>query len=79
MNPSFRPPPPLGDEMQEALYREMQSGKKTLGEISAEFNVGRARLDAIRKLKEIEAEYRRQVSKCFIPSVISNPFWDEKN
>lgn len=46
----------------------MKSGKLTLGEISAKYNIGRARLDAIRKLKEIEEEFKRQVSSRIFSS-----------
>lgn len=62
MNPTFCPPPPLSDEYQTYLYSEMRKGTKTIGEISAEYNVSKARLEAIKKLKEIEEEFKRQVS-----------------
>ena len=62
MNPSFRPPAPLGDEAQDVLYAQIKAGAKTLGEISAEFNVSIARLEAIRKLKEVQESFERFVS-----------------
>lgn len=62
MNPSFRPPPPIGNDLQDVLYTEMRRGTKTLGEIATEHNVSKARLSAIKKLKEVEEELKRQVS-----------------
>ena len=61
MNPSFKPPPPIGTAMQDTLYREMAQGDKTIGQISSEFNVSKARLAAIKKLKAVELEFKRQV------------------
>ena len=61
MNPSFRPPPPLGNDLQDVVYAEMRRGAKTLGEIAAEHNVSKARLSAIKKLKDVEQELKRQV------------------
>lgn len=78
MNPSFRPPPPLSDEYQNYLYSEIRKGAKTIGEISAEYNVSKARLEGIKKLKEIEQEFKRQV--CRLLSLpIHLPYSDETN
>jgi len=67
MNPSFRPPPPIGNELQDVLYAEMRRCVKTLGEISAEHSISKARLLAIKKLKTVEEELKRQVSTCPFP------------
>ena len=67
MNPSFRPPAPLGDEAQDVLYAQMKAGQKTLGEISAEYNVSIARLEAIRKLKQVEESFTKFVRHASIP------------
>ena len=64
-NPSFRPPPPLSNDIQEALYKELKAGKKTIGVLANEYSVSKARIDAVRKLKEVEAEMYRQVSAWF--------------
>jgi len=43
------------------LSKEMRAGKRTIGQISQAHNVSKHRLDAIRKLKEVEDEFVRQV------------------
>ncbi|WVF66740.1 hypothetical protein IAT40_001482 [Kwoniella sp. CBS 6097] len=58
-NPSFRPPPPLSDYLQNKVYLELQRGKK-IAELSEKYNVSKARIEAIKKLKEVEAEFRRR-------------------
>ncbi|ORY27683.1 eukaryotic mitochondrial regulator protein-domain-containing protein [Naematelia encephala] len=60
LNPSFRPPPPLGNQTQDFIYQELCRGVKTTGALAAEFNVSKARVEAIRKLKEVEQEFIRQ-------------------
>lgn len=44
------------------LSAELRAGKRTIGQISQAHNVSKHRLDAIRKLKEVEDEFVRQVS-----------------
>lgn len=44
------------------IDQELRSGKKTVGQIATQFSVSKARIEAIRKLKEVEAEFKRQVS-----------------
>lgn len=61
-NPSFRPPPPLSNELQNKIYAELRAGQRTVGAISQQFSVSKARIEAIRKLKQVEEEFRRQVS-----------------
>lgn len=61
-NPSFRPPPPLSNTLQDLIWAELRSGERTVGQLSVKYGVSRARIEAIRKLKEVEAEFRRQVS-----------------
>jgi hypothetical protein len=61
-NPSFRPPPPLSNDMMIKLDAELRSGKRTIGQISQAYSISKHRLDAIRKLKEVEEEFVRQVS-----------------
>lgn len=48
--------------MQDVIYRELQRGVKTVGALSAEYSVSKSRIEAIRKLKAVEEEMRRQVS-----------------
>jgi hypothetical protein len=47
------------------VYAELRSGKKTVGIISTEYNISKARINAIAKLKAVEAEMIRQVSVFF--------------
>jgi hypothetical protein len=60
-NPSFRPPPPLSDDLQNVLYDKLRSGS-TVAQLSHRYNVSKARIEAIRKLKDVELEFKRQVS-----------------
>lgn len=71
-NPSFRPPPPLSDDLQNLLYDKLRSGS-TVAQLSHRYNVSKARIEAIRKLKDVELEFKRQVSlipdaKSYTPS-----------
>lgn len=61
-NPSFQPPPPISDVIMTQIDQELRSGEKTIGQIATQFSVSKARIEAIAKLKEVEAEFRRQVS-----------------
>jgi hypothetical protein len=61
-NPSFRPPPPLSNDLQNILYAELSRGNKTVGQLAEQFSVSKARIEAVRKLKEVEREFKRQVS-----------------
>ncbi|RXK35672.1 hypothetical protein M231_07045 [Tremella mesenterica] len=59
-NPTFKPPPPLSNELQDSIHAELRTGAKTVGQIADRFNVSKARIEAIRKLKGVEEEYIRQ-------------------
>ena len=59
-NPSFRPPPPLSNDLQDILIADVRTGKRTIGQIAQQYNVSKARIEAIRKLKAVEDEFRRQ-------------------
>ncbi|WWC59921.1 mitochondrial 37S ribosomal protein mS45 [Kwoniella dejecticola CBS 10117] len=58
-NPTFRPPPPLSDYMQNQVYTELRRGRK-VAELAEKFNISKARVEAIRKLKEVEDEFNRR-------------------
>ncbi|WRT65396.1 uncharacterized protein IL334_002339 [Kwoniella shivajii] len=58
-NPTFRPPPPLSDYMQNQVYSDLVRGRKP-SELSEKYNISKARIEAIRKLKEVEAEFKRR-------------------
>ncbi|ODO08411.1 hypothetical protein L198_00141 [Cryptococcus wingfieldii CBS 7118] len=58
-NPSFRPPPPLSNYTQDAIYADLVRGAD-VAEVSTKFNVSKSRVDAVRKLKEIEIEFQRR-------------------
>lgn len=55
------------------IDQELRSGQKTIGQIATQFSVSKARIEAIAKLKEVEAEFRRQVS-CSRETGRSHPF-----
>ncbi|KAK4683949.1 hypothetical protein P7C73_g6259, partial [Tremellales sp. Uapishka_1] len=59
-NPSFRPPPPLSNDLQDVIYAATKRQDKTIGQLAESYNVSKARIQAITKLKQVEAEYRRQ-------------------
>ncbi|WVR04105.1 hypothetical protein IAU60_001104 [Kwoniella sp. DSM 27419] len=58
-NPSFRPPPPLSNFTQNQVYSDLLRGRK-VGELSEKHNISKARIEAIRKLKDVEAEFKRR-------------------
>jgi hypothetical protein len=60
-NPTFRPPPPLSNDLQTLLHADVVKGTKTVGQLAEQYNVSKARIEAIRKLKAVEKEFRRQV------------------
>ncbi|WWC87571.1 uncharacterized protein L201_002461 [Kwoniella dendrophila CBS 6074] len=67
-NPTFRPPPPLSDYMQNQVYTELRRGRK-VSELAEKYNISKARIEAIRKLKDIEEEFRRRslpLQKAFL-------------
>ena len=61
-NPSFRPPPPLSNALQDRIYEQLVKGEKDIATLAPEYNISKARISAIHKLKQVEAEFRRQVS-----------------
>lgn len=61
-NPTFRPPPPLSNDLQTLLHADVVKGTKTVGQLAEQYNVSKARIEAIRKLKAVEREFQRQVS-----------------
>ncbi|WOO79774.1 uncharacterized protein LOC62_02G003290 [Vanrija pseudolonga] len=81
-NPSFKPPPPLSNDLQNIIYKELRAGKKTLGEISQAYSISKNRILAIGKLKAVEEEFRRQVrcpsARFGVPSIPSTFLPDEK-
>ncbi|WVN85836.1 uncharacterized protein L203_100988 [Cryptococcus depauperatus CBS 7841] len=58
-NPTFRPPPPLSNYLQNEVYQELQRGQ-SVASLATKYNISKARIDAIRKLKEVEDEFRRR-------------------
>ncbi|WWC68931.1 mitochondrial 37S ribosomal protein mS45 [Kwoniella pini CBS 10737] len=58
-NPTFRPPPPLSDYMQNQVYADIRRGRKVT-ELAEKYNISKARIEAIKKLKEIEDEFNRR-------------------
>ncbi|KAL1410118.1 hypothetical protein Q8F55_004121 [Vanrija albida] len=59
-NPSFKPPPPISNDLQNLVYKDLRAGKRTVGEIAQAYSVSKKRIEAIRKLKAVEDEFRRQ-------------------
>jgi hypothetical protein len=41
--------------------------RQTVGQLAEQYNISKARIEAIRKLKLVEDEFRRQVSFSLIP------------
>lgn len=60
-NPTFRPPPPLSNDLQNVIADRHHAGEN-LGQLSQAFGISKARIEAVLKLKELEARYKRQVS-----------------
>lgn len=69
-NPSFRPPPPLSNDLQDLIYERKHRGE-TLGQISQAFGISKARIDAVLKLKSVEQQWKREVSDVFLLSFFS--------
>ncbi|KAL7424097.1 hypothetical protein Q5752_001682 [Cryptotrichosporon argae] len=59
-NPSFRPPPPLSNDLMDALDADLRKAGATTGDVAQRWNVSKARLRAVRRLKEVEREFARQ-------------------
>jgi hypothetical protein len=57
--------------MQNVLYDKLRSGS-TVSQLSHRYNVSKARIEAIRKLKDVEQEFKRQVS---IPPILIHPLY----
>jgi DNA transposition AAA+ family ATPase len=57
--------------MQDKLYRDLTAGQKTVGALANDYSVSKARIEAVRKLKEVEAEMKRQVSRLLLDLGIS--------
>ncbi|KAK8861297.1 hypothetical protein IAR55_002116 [Kwoniella newhampshirensis] len=67
-NPTFRPPPPLSNYVQDQVFAELRRGR-TVAELSEKYNISKARIEAVRKLKEVEAEFKRRslpLQKAFL-------------
>jgi hypothetical protein len=64
-NPSFRPPPPLSNDLQNILYAKLSRGIKA-GQLAEQHNVSKARIEAVNKLKQVEDAFKRQVSSLAI-------------
>ena len=60
--------------MQEKLYKDLCSGRKTVGALANQYSLSKARLEAVRKLKEVEMEMNRQVSAIHHRSLIPETF-----
>ncbi|ORX36449.1 hypothetical protein BD324DRAFT_497994 [Kockovaella imperatae] len=56
----FRPPPPLSNAVQDRIYTQLQQGDKDVATLASEYCISKARIHAIHKLKQVEAEFRRQ-------------------
>ena len=63
LNPSFRPPPPISNAIQDRIYQQLLAGKRDLPQLAEDYNVSKARIMAIKKLKDVEVEFRRQVRR----------------
>ncbi|BEJ11203.1 hypothetical protein CspHIS471_0106250 [Cutaneotrichosporon sp. HIS471] len=59
-NPSFRPPPPLSNDLMDVLSEDLLQPGATVGQVAEKHNVSKARLEAVKKLKMVEAEFVRQ-------------------
>ncbi|GMK54394.1 hypothetical protein CspeluHIS016_0109800 [Cutaneotrichosporon spelunceum] len=59
-NPSFRPPPPLSNDLMDVLSADLKLAGATVGQVAEKHNVSKARLEAVKKLKMVEAEFVRQ-------------------
>ena len=77
-NPSFRPPVPLSNDVQDQINRDLLRWDQDLGSLSEKYGVSKARIHAIRKLKEVEAEFVRQVSETYLacPVLLPTDFYD---
>ncbi|WVQ83511.1 hypothetical protein IAT38_005652 [Cryptococcus sp. DSM 104549] len=58
-NPSFAPPPPLSDYTMSQVYAEIVRGVP-VNQLANKYNISKARIEAVRKLKEVEDEYERR-------------------
>ncbi|KAH8119987.1 eukaryotic mitochondrial regulator protein-domain-containing protein [Phellopilus nigrolimitatus] len=61
LNPSFRPPPPVSDKTRTLIYERYMSSprKNNIRKLSAEFGISLKRVDAILRLKSMEAGWEK--------------------
>ncbi|KAG6851384.1 hypothetical protein H0H93_005782 [Arthromyces matolae] len=59
MNPSFKPPPPVSDSIRDAIYATYMADpiKNNVRELSQKFHLSLKRIDAILRLKGMEADW----------------------
>jgi len=65
--------------MQDRIYTDLLKGDKPIGALAVEYSVSKGRIEAIKKLKEVEAEMRRQVSAVLSHSHRKQHFSDDPN
>src|SRR4051794_23140792 len=67
-NPSFKPPPPLSDALRSEIYKSFMDNPKenNVRELSARYNLSLKRVEAILRLKGLEAHWIQvRVAQCF--------------
>lgn len=61
MNPSFKPPPPISDAQKELMYKLFMEDpmKNRVRRLAKQFNISLKRVDAILRLKGMEADWKK--------------------
>ncbi len=65
-NTHFRSPPILDEEMREEIWRRVMQEGKTVKIVSVELGVDMNRVGAVVRLKEVEKQWIREVSFCYL-------------
>lgn len=62
LNPTFKPPPPISDNMKTRMYEEYMSNPETynIRELSERYGISLKRVDAILRLKGLEEHWRKE-------------------
>lgn len=77
LNRAFVSQPVLSNELRETIWERVMKEGKSVREVSAELGVEMSRVGAVVRLKEIEKEWKRQVSSVFSLSTAQYHFDDD--
>lgn len=80
LNPTFRPPPPISDQLRTTIYNAYMSDPAvyTVRKLSELYNISIRRVDAILRLKGLEAYWKKVRSNLHVtlqPTLVGPIWW----